>query len=284
MPPVFMEMISSFVSLGETQNLSASVENLQVSRQTIRRHINELERLKGFKLFETENRQYRLTDAGKTALADAQSLIRNSSIWLHKRSGSVPGLLSTEIEPAETSWMYAQQHPLIDIWSMAPPIIKRGFEAWCQSKGQLECDAMEKVRPYRLVYRKYKGDWLLVEIGDKSAYGTWLGISHAKSELGRTLDLGRKYDPLIEYWRKPYEEVLRTGAVWYEHISVCMPRQRGEDPVPVSYQRLVAAGRFVDQQPAVLVFAARTDISKIPHMPASRIVKNRPENLMEFDI
>ena len=98
----------------------------------------------------------------------------------------------TEILIDDESWMYAKQHPLIDIWSDAPPIIKRGFELWSQARGDLGSSKLDRIRPYLLVYRKYKGEWLIVEVGEKSAYGTWLGLSTAKSELGRGLDLGKK--------------------------------------------------------------------------------------------
>lgn len=284
MPSVFFEMLRSLIALGETRNLSQAVSQLGVTRQTIRRHIRELERLKGETLFEIRERQYRLTPAGELAMADSLKLIENSEAWLIGSLATAFELLSTAIEIDDNSWMYAQQHRLIDMWSMAPPILRRGAEAWTLATGMLEHEAIDQIRPYVLVYRKYRGEWLVVEIGEKSAYRTWLGLSLAKSELGRGLDLGEKYAPMIDYWRKPYQAALQSGGLWYEHLCVSMPRHRGEAPVPVNYQKLVAACKFADGEPAVLVFAARTDRINIPHVPQGRFVKNLPENLMEFEI
>ena len=284
LPSVFTEMLCSFVTLGTTQNLSASVEILQVSRQTIRRHINELEQLKGTRLFHADNRQYRLTRAGEAALVEAQKLIGQSASWLQNQLTTSNGLLSTKVIADEDAWLYAQRHRLLDVWSKAPPILKRGLEAWFQSSGDLDHPALDKIRPYILVYRKYRDEWLLVEFGEKSAYATWLGSSVTKSELGRKLDLGKEYDALVGYWRAAYDQVQVTGGLWYEHIAVSMPRHLGGEPVPVAYQRLIAASKFIDAQPAVVVFAARTNLSDIPNIPADHKVVNAPENLMEFDI
>ena len=277
-------MLQSFVVLARTQNLSTTVETLDVSRQTIRRHVAELEQRAGEPLFDTTNRQYRLTDRGQKLMGDAEMLLERSVACINNTIASPFDLLGTEIFIDEVSWLYAQQHSLIDVWSAAPPIIQRGFEAWNQAKGRLDSPAFDQIRPYILVYRRYREEWLIVEVGDQSAYCTWLGKSTAKSELGRGLDLGEKFQPLVEYWRKPYNAVLGTGGAWYEHISVSVPRKLGGEPVPVNYQRLLVACKFPDDQPAIVVFAARTDKCDIPAMPSSLRVKNLPENLMEFEI
>ena len=58
-------MLQSFTALGQTLNLSKAVEQIGVTRQTIRRHVNDLEQLKNEKLFELHDRKYTLTAAGK---------------------------------------------------------------------------------------------------------------------------------------------------------------------------------------------------------------------------
>jgi len=277
-------MLQSFVTLAKTQNLSVTVDILDVSRQTIRRHVAELEERTGELLFDTSNRQYILTPRGERLMGDAEILLNNSVACVNNALVTPFDLHGTEIFLDEQGWMYAQQHPLNSIWCQAPPIVQRGFEAWTQGQGRLDSEAFERVNPYILVYRKYRGEWLIVEVGDKSAYGTWLGMPTAKSELGRGLDLGEKYQPLVDYWRKPYNAVLQTGGAWYEHISVNVPRYLGGKPDAVNYQRLLLACKFPDNQPAIAVVAARTDNCTIPAMPERLKMKNLPENLMEFEI
>lgn len=284
LPAVFLQMLNSFVTLGKTQNLSKTVELLGLSRQTIRRHIAELERRTNEKLFDTEYRQYRLTRRGKLLNIEAENLLSRANACLSNELTTPFDLLSMEIVVDEQSWLFAQQHPLLDIWSEGPPIIRAGFEAWTNCKGDLGDNAFKKIRPYMLVYRKYRGEWLIVEVGEKSAYGTWLGISNAKSELGSALDLGEKYNSLLSDWRKPYEAAANSGSAWYDHISVCVPRFLDGPPIPVNYQRLLVACKFPDGQPAIGIFSARTDNCQIPNMPEHMFTKNLPEYLMEFDI
>ena len=284
LPPTMVEMLRSLVTLGQSQNLSFTTSELGVSRQTVRRHINQLEQLRGQTLFEVGNRQYRLTEDGKAAVSAAETLLSHIELWASGQAIGSVNLTNTEIEVDETSWMYAQQHPLIKLWSLAPPILKEGARAWSVANGSMEHPAFAKVRQYMLVLRKFQDEWLLVEIGEKSAYATWLGVPMAKSELGRKLDLGAKYDPMLTYWRRPYEAVLVNGGFWYEHISTSLPRHVGEQPVPVNYQRLVVACTFADGGRAIMVFAARTDRIEIPNMPKDRFLENKPENLMEFEI
>lgn len=284
LPNVFTEMLRSFVVLGETQNLSAAVEKLKVSRQTIRRHINMLEELKGIQLFHENDRQYRLTNDGKLALEGAKQLLKNSCSWLNDKPESHEGLRSVSIEVSSQAWMYAQRHRLSSVWDMAPPIIHSGLNAWIAAQGSLDHEAMEAMRPYMLVYRKYRDDWLLVQFGSKSAYATWLGASLTKSELGRQLDLGNDYGPILDTLRYSYEQVLRTGSSWYEHLAVCIPVHKDGEPIPVQYQRLIVASKFADSSPAVVVFSARTDISEIPVRPKDRHILNLPENLMDGEV
>ena len=284
LPPVFFQMLQSFVTLGKTQNLSSAVDILGVSRQTIRRHISELEDRVGEQLFDTSYRHYSLTTRGELFILEAENLLKTCQACMNNTQSTPLELLSTEITIDENCWLYAQQHPLINVWSDAPPIIKHSLDAWSHSKGQVVDTAFDRVRPYLLVYRKYRGEWLIVEVGDKSAYATWLGVSAARSELGRGLDLGVRYVPLVKYWRRPYDAVLRTGGLWYEHISVSAPRHVDGEPVPVNYQRLIAAGKFPDGQPAVFVFAARTDTCIVPNMPEALRMQNMPEHLMDFEI
>ena len=63
--PLLFEMIRSFTTLAKTLNLSHAVSELNSTRQTVRRHIAQLEAVKGETLFTLESRQYHLTEAGR---------------------------------------------------------------------------------------------------------------------------------------------------------------------------------------------------------------------------
>ncbi len=62
------EMLRSFTTLASTLNLSRAVIALGSTRQTVRRHIQQLEELRGEQLFEVHDRQYVLTEAGSRSV------------------------------------------------------------------------------------------------------------------------------------------------------------------------------------------------------------------------
>ena len=76
------EMIRSFTTLARTLNLSHAVKELGSTRQTVRRHIAQLEEAKGVVLFTIEDRQYYLTEEGARALPEAQDILARSRFCL----------------------------------------------------------------------------------------------------------------------------------------------------------------------------------------------------------
>ena len=284
LPSAFSEMLLSLAVLGETQNLSTAVERLGVSRQTIRRHIRKLEQLTGRTFFASRLRNYEATEYGKVAVIEARQIIDRSIEWISGGLNSPLGLSNIEVEVDDDNWIYAQQQPFSKFWSMAPPILQHGFAAWVEAKGKLGHPAIDRVSPYILVHRKYREEWLTVEVGEKSAYGTFKGISLARSDVSRRMDLGEEYRPLIKYWHKCFETVSGNGGHWYEHLSAKMPRQAGARSVNFNYQRLVLFCTFADGAPAIAVFSARTDNTEVPRLPSSRKANTKQELLMDLEI
>src|SRR5210317_803716 len=86
------EMIRSFVTLAQTLNLSHAVKELGSTRQTVRRHIAQLEEVKGVRLFSLEDRQYHLTEAGRQALPEALDILMRGNSWLMGHVSHYDGL------------------------------------------------------------------------------------------------------------------------------------------------------------------------------------------------
>jgi hypothetical protein len=96
--PLLFEMIRSFTTLARTLNLSHAVEELNSTRQTVRRHIAQLEELRGERLFDVINRRYELTEAGNAALPSALSLLGHGRLWLRGQIKDVDGLMGMSYE------------------------------------------------------------------------------------------------------------------------------------------------------------------------------------------
>ena len=120
-------MLRSFVTLARSLNMTNTVSELGISRQTVRRHINELEAIRRVTLFDFTDRKYSLTPDGKQALFEAEVLLQKANNWIADNSNLVNGLPSINLQMSDGTPFHAQRHPLNAIWLMAPPLLKRGL-------------------------------------------------------------------------------------------------------------------------------------------------------------
>ena len=71
---ILFEHLKSFSTLAHSLNLSNALRELGSTRQTVRRHINLLEEVRGEKLFSIEDRQHQLTVAGRASLRETEDI------------------------------------------------------------------------------------------------------------------------------------------------------------------------------------------------------------------
>lgn len=255
-----------------------------MSRQTVRRHLNDLEELRGEVLLDFNERKYRLTEAGQQALLEAEILLQKAEAWVSKESGSVNGLLKVSLELDGKTPFHAQRHPLSRIWKSAPPLIQEGVRAWGASDFMLEAPAIQKIRPYLIVYRKNRGDWICTEVGEHSSYVSWLGWTWAKSAIGASFESDPVGNTADTFVLEAYETVVRTGGIWYDHISTRLVRDDVEKTVPVNYQRLVFCCLFPNGEPAVASLVARTNMIEIDGLSREEFEPMPAGDLMEFSV
>ena len=278
---VLFEMLGSFSSLARTLNLTQTTEELGVSRQTIRRHIRDLEELRGAPLFNFHERKYSLTEFGKEALVEAEMILLKAKYWTCDQTSTVNGLYAgAEILEDQTPF-YVQQHKLSDIWRMAPPIIIEGFRAWASSGFQLEAPEMLLIRDYLAVFRKRNSEWICTEMGDNSAVASWRGLAAARSAVGTVFDVNPLGIDATRSLMDAHESVIRTGGAWYDHISTRQQREPKGAKYPVHYQRLVLYFEFPDGQPAAASLSARTNKIEISNMPSSDFQAMPESDLMD---
>jgi len=283
-PAGFTEMLRSFVALARSLNLSQTVETLGITRQTIRRHLSALEELRGEKLLVLDAQRYRLTAAGETSLRMAESVLRHSRRWAGSSTGQLGGLSHAVVQYPNGGWFYAQQHPLNNVWKLAPPLLMVGLEAWATCRGELESEALTSIRPYMIVYRRRSGEWLCVEVGEKSSFTTWLGLAWAKSAIGVPVHEDPVHSDADQFLLEPFDHVSVFGGVWYDHVSTQFAREKDGEPIPANYQRLVFASAFPDGSQAVVSLVARTNNLAIEGIDTSSIPPIPPNLLMEEDI
>lgn len=286
-PSTLFDILRSFTTLASTLNLSETVEILGVTRQTVRRHINSLEEMKGIKLLELRNRRYYLTEAGEQHRIEAEQILAMAENWLSNRSIRKRGnsyLDRVAYHDTHGYSFHAQQHHLSRLWQDGPPLLKHGYHAWSRSEFQLEHPEMSEMKAYRLVYRRRADGWLCVEVGEQSSYATWLGWEWAKSAIGRFSQedpVGTDFDSFMS---QAYPKVFEDGGARLDHICGQIPRARNGPAIPVRFQRLLLGCVFPDGEPALTLFVARTNRISISGLDMSEVPLMDDELLMEHDI
>ena len=114
---ILFEMLRSFTTLAHTLNLSKAVRVLGSTRQTVRRHIDILEDIRGEKLFKLQDRQYNLTEAGSQSLHEAEILLSRGEAWLTGRTKTV-GLAGNWKDGGRESVLITLAQPVGQRWGL----------------------------------------------------------------------------------------------------------------------------------------------------------------------
>ncbi len=284
LPGILTDMLKSFVALGRTLNLSETTRMLNVTRQTVRRHIAALEELKGDPLFVLANGEYRLTRLGERLLPSAEAILNASGRFVSGAGSDQLSLAHATFRADDGEWFYAQRRQLSTVWKNGVPLIRRGLRDWVQAQGELDSDVLETIRPYMLVHRHRGTEWICVEVGEKSSYATWLGTSWARSAIGLPLHQDPVNSRADRYLIEAYGHVSATGGTWFDHVCARFPRGADEQLFQVNYQRLVMACTFPDGTQAVGTIVARTNSIVIEGLEGGHIPQMPSEELMEFEI
>ena len=257
---VTVAMLRAFVCLSETLNLSKACLELGATRQTVRRHINDLEAIKGGRLFVVEERQYRLTALGRASLDGAKALLLQLDTWSGtsalKRTYET-GLEASRYTDEDGRVFLSQQHPVSSIGINGLPLMRKALVAWGNAGTQIEHRAMEIIRPYTVLYRKGPAGWVFVDIGPESAYSRFFGWTWSRSAIGKQMDEDNAGDEYNEFIAGAYSRIYEEGGLRMDHIFAHLPREDGE-PMPVSFQRLLLGCTFPDGTPGLSVLAAIT--------------------------
>jgi biotin operon repressor len=279
-PALLFEMMRSFVMLAKTLNLSQAVEELGSTRQTVRRHVSQLEDAMGYKLFDVNERRYSLTPKGADAVGPAQLLLDQGNVWYQGQVTYQDGMPQYKIEFPGGGNFYQQQKPLGLIWTDERPLLSAVLRAWTLSRGALEDVHFDAVRRYVMVFRNSPIGWVCTELGDQSSYATWFGFANARSSIGRVLGElpgGPEFGRLLS---EPFNEVECDGGLRLDHIYTQIPRESGGAPVQICYARLLLGTRFPDGSFALVSVVDRHNNIQITGAPC---VPMAPELVMELD-
>lgn len=277
-------MLRAFVSMSRTLNLTRTCEELGATRQTIRRHLNDLEHIRGESLFEIVDRQYRMTECGEAALPGAVSLLLDLDAWSGKsalKRSQIGGLETSSYIDADGYEFFSQQHPVSRIAVDGLPLAREALNAWGAAAGQIEHEAMEQIRRHTVLYRKGPAGWVFVDVGAKSAYAKWFGWAWSRSAIGKLMDEDNVGDEFNEFISGAYSRIYEEGGVRLDHLYAHLPKDGG-DPQPVTFQRLLLGCLFPDETPGLVVLALITRQIEIEAL-AESLLPTIPEHLIMDD-
>ncbi|MFZ5965490.1 LysR family transcriptional regulator [Thalassococcus sp. BH17M4-6] len=280
-------MLRAFVTLSKNLNLTETSDLLGATRQTVRRHISDLERIKGRKLFALERQGYVLTPYGKDAIADAESFLRQLELWSGRSAmtrRSLNWLESAHYLDANGREFFSQQHPIVRIASDGLPIMRCALAAWGQALTQIEDPAMSDVRPFLVIYRKSPKGWICVEVGERSAYALWFGWAWSKSAIGRLSEDDNAGNNFNDFIAGAYARIYGEGGVRLDHLHAHLPREDTEEPVPISFQRLLMGCVFPDGTAGLAVLVLMTNKVDISALREGTFPPVPEEFVMDSDL
>ena len=269
--PLLFEMLRSFTTLARTLNLSHAVEELNSTRQTIRRHISQLEDLRGERLFDVINRRYELTEAGNAALPSALSLLGHGRLWLRGQIRDVDGLMGMSYQDDSDWYYHQQQQPISVAWSSKSPLLRAAIQCWAETEGALEHPKMMQVRPYVLIYRDTAAGWICTEVGEKSFYSNWWGWAHARSSVGRALTQFPLGPELARVMDVPLREVQTTSGMRIDQVVTRVPRTVGGEAEHLAFERLLLGCQMPDDSFALMVVVDRPDVIRVNGLTQSAL-------------
>jgi hypothetical protein len=261
---LLFEMLRSFVTLADTLNVSRAVQELGVTRQTLRRHIELLEEARKQTLFVVEDRQYRLADEGQEGLQEARSLLERGRAWLDAQAAHRAGLFHFELTREDGYFYHLQQHPIARVWTQEGPVLRDAIKAWAASEGELEHAAFQKVRPYALVFRFLDEHWICAEVGEQSDFAHWYGWSWARSSVGRKIDGLPGAGRFNFSAAQSYDELRASQGLRLDHIATQMPHGPDDVMRPICFARLLLGCRFPDGSFAMVSMVDRASQVDIP--------------------
>jgi hypothetical protein len=279
--PLLFEMLRSFVVLAETLNLSHAITHLGSTRQTVRRHIAQLETLKGGALFHVCDRQYALSDMGAACLPEALELLAQGEAWLEGHSRLLDGLQLISLEREDGRFYHQQQHPLSKLQHSSGDLLRRSLTAWAQTGGYLEAPEIQDIREYCTVFRLVNGLWIYTEVGEKSAFSQWVGWAQARSVVGMPMDPNPRGSQLNCLKRAAFTEVEQKGSARVDHIFTLISRSEESEPQPLAYERLLTAMQYPDGSTAVMAMCRPCYEIDIEGITAEQIQKMPKELLMK---
>jgi DNA-binding transcriptional LysR family regulator len=256
-----------FIAVAEAENVSRAALKLHVSQPGISRQIRDLEDEIGFQLFERGAKSVKLTEAGKTFLAEARAVLQRADDAV-KTARAVAGQTRAELHvgyaPSPTARLLPQtlrtfQAALPDVRVKLHDLSTEEMLAGLR-EGKLQIAFIVRPTPAMLRglhFEELARDALCLALAPKHPL--------ARRRVVTLAEIAR--EPLIAYSRKDYPEVHEHLAALFAGVK-SKPRIVEEHDGVTSLIAAVESGAGVAVTPQTLACTAGPRLKLIPISPA----------------
>lgn len=232
--------VRSFVKLAYMGDVRQVSKHLDITRQSIKRHILELENLLDAQLFERVGTSSALTSMGTLWLPRAQEFFELSASFLNRRGSNQAHYQSTQLPFRMLLKDQSNSSMLRDF-----------AKAWLQSEQDLSDSCIQPFLSHCIVYERKSGAWVSREIGAKSAFSRWFGTEITIRSKGQRLSKMETGGDLQDEISFLLDGVYTRGGVHFSEVACNLHKPGEADRCPVLYQRLLAELSDKDGQPVV---------------------------------
>lgn len=201
--------IRSFVGLAAVKDVSVVADQFSTTRQTIGRHVHELENMIGCELFASIGARSELTDSGRLWTSRASEILDLAAPFMVGASVEGPRYRSTQV-PLRV---------LLDEGSKSSPRLREFVNAWMRCDKRLASPDLARFCSELIVYERRNGAWYAKQIGENTAlsdrYGiedTTVGAGMRVTEIMSGADLHDEVSFLLD-------AVYTRGGVHFSEVS-----------------------------------------------------------------
>jgi biotin operon repressor len=283
-PRITLDQLRAFLGLADCLNLSMVARQFELTRQTVRRHVDELEHIQGRRLFRLANKQYSLTAAGKALYPEIKAIVEaveRLSDCDGIRLRRIEGMEHARYRAPDGQVFFSQQYPPSTLMETGLPLLRAVLHAWGASVGHVKHDRMRELRPYVVIYRRTKTGWLFAEVGEKSGYARWFGVDFALSAMGMPFEedgVGEEYNNFIS---RAYNEVHENGGVRLDHVHAQLLHPGEKRIKTLNFQRLLAGVSLGNGKRALLMASALTNKIQIDALAGQAVPQMGDDLVME---
>ena len=256
-----------FVAVAEEENVSRAALKLHVSQPGLSRQIRDLEDEIGFQLFERSAKSLRLTEAGRTFLAEAKSVLQHAEEAVKKAravAGGTSGEINIGYAPSLTVQIlpaalrkFQEQFPHVRV-----ALHDLSTEEMLAQLGEMKLQIALTVRPPAKMLRG-------LNHAELARYEMCVAVAPrhplAKLKFIALAQIAR--EPLIAYSRKDYPEYHSMLEKIFAPVGR-QPRIAGEHDSVTSLIAAVESGRGVALVPGCVACMVGPRLKLLPLQPA----------------